>query len=273
MPSERDPLLSSIPRGTYAPSGPGDKRSPCPLINSLANHGYISRDGQNIPASDLNSAMNEIGLSTALGAVFAQPIYNLHQDPKTKQWWKNKGFLQRLWYIIRNPWAILSVFGMRKWEQKNTKGKAVLNLDQLALPGVVEHDISLTRRDYLQKEGNNAPQPDLIEDLLACSSDGKTITIEDLSALRKRRIQKQLDDNPGLHYGSMQHQIACTEIALVLDVFGDGKSIPCDYARAFFQEERLPVKEGWKKRWWWTLGFRELAGTVSKIKALVGLQI
>jgi len=274
MVSETTPLISStLPKGTYAPSGAGDKRSPCPLINSLANHGYIARNGQNIPASDLNAAMNEIGLSAALGAVFARPIYNVHQDPKTAYLRKRAGFFRRLWSIIRNPWAVLSMFAMRRWDQKNSKGKAVLDLDQLALPGVVEHDISLTRRDHLQGEGNNAPQSDLIEDLLACSKDGKTLTMEDLAALRKRRIQRQLDDNPGLHYGSLQHQIACTEIALVLNLLGDGKSVPCDYARAFFQEERLPVKEGWKKRRWWTLGFSELGGTVSKIKALVGLKI
>jgi hypothetical protein len=71
----------------------------------------------------------------------------------------------------------------------------------------------------------------------------------------------------------LQHQIGCAEIALVLDVFGDGKSVPCDYARAFFQEERLPSQEGWRKRWLWTLGFWELAGTVSKVKAAIGLRV
>lgn len=274
MSSERTPLVSApITRGTYAPSGPGDKRSPCPLINCLANHGYIARNGQSIEARELNAAMNEIGLSTALGAVFAQPIYNLHQDSRTVQLRKKMGFFQRVWFLIRNPWAILSKFGMRRWDQKNSAGKCVLNLDQLALPGVVEHDISLTRRDHLQKEGNNAAQADLVQNLLNCSKDGQSLTMEELAALRKRRIQQQLDDNPGLHYGSLQHQIACTEIALILDVFGNGKSIPCDYARALFQDERLPVEEGWKKRWWWSLGFSELASTVSKVKGLVGLKI
>jgi hypothetical protein len=272
MASETTLPVPPPPKGIYAPAGTNDKRSPCPLINSLANHGYIARNGQNIPASELNAAMSEVGLSTALGAVFARPIYNIHQDPKKAHMKKKIGFFGRLWSIIRNPWAILSTFGMRKWDQ-TVAGKPVLDLDQLALPGVVEHDISLTRRDYLQGEGNCAPQPDLIKDLLASSKDGKVLTMEDLAALRKRRIQRQLDDNPGLHYGSLQHQIACTEIALVLNLFGDGKSVPCDYARAFFQEERLPVQEGWKKRRWWTLGFRELMGSVSKVKAAVGLQL
>ncbi|CAG8835038.1 22518_t:CDS:2, partial [Racocetra persica] len=28
--------------------GPDDKRSPCPALNTLANHGYLPRGGENI---------------------------------------------------------------------------------------------------------------------------------------------------------------------------------------------------------------------------------
>ena len=34
---------------TYQPPGPDDSRSPCPALNALANHGYLPRDGKNIP--------------------------------------------------------------------------------------------------------------------------------------------------------------------------------------------------------------------------------
>lgn len=269
MSTEQTPLLSVVlTKGMYAPAGPSDKRSPCPLINCLANHGYISRDGQNIPARELNAAMSEVGLSSLLGAVFSQPIYNVHEDRRPAR----LGFFSRVWYLLRHPWTLLAVFGMRRMNQEKS-GKPVLNLDQLALRGVVEHDVSLTRRDFLQKQGNCTPQPDLIRDLLACSSDGATLKMEDLAALRKRRIQQQLNDNSDLEYGPLQHQIACTEIALVLNCFGDGKSVRCDYAKAFFEEERLPINEGWTKRKWWTLGFRELMGSVAKVKSLVGLEI
>lgn len=270
MQAETTPLLhSALTKGIYAPAGPDDKRSPCPLVNCLANHGYISRDGQNIPARELKAAMSEVGLSSLFGSVLSQPVYNVHGDSRTA----GMGFFSRFWFLLRNPWMILAAFGLRK-ENQEKGGKPVLNLDQLALHGVVEHDVSLSRRDYLQKEGNCVPQPDLIRDILACSKDdGKTLTMEDFAELRKRRIQQQLNDNPGLNYGSMQHQVACGEIALILSCFGDGKSVRCDYVRAFFEEERLPVKEGWKKRSWWTVGFQELMSSVTKIKSLIGLQI
>ena len=261
------------PKGVYAPAQDGDKRSPCPLVNCLANHGYINRNGQNIRANDLNAAMNVIGLSTALGAVFAQPIYNEHIDPKTAYLRKTQSFFARLWYFVRYPWSILAKFGVRRHGQVDQQGVRVLNLDQLAIPGVIEHDISLTRRDHSQISSNIAIQKDLLQDLLDCSADQQHVTMNDLANLRKRRIQKQLDDNPDVKYDHMAHQIACTEIALIMDVFGNGKSIPCSYAHAVFKEERLPVKEGWTKRRWWTLGFYELYKTVEQVKSLVGLKL
>ena len=273
--SEHTPLLSSaiIPRGTYEPATSSDTRGPCPLVNSLANHGYINRDGRNIHAHQLNAAMNEVGLSTALGTVFARCIFNERPDPKTAQSKPRPSLFARLWAFLRNPWIILAVFGMRRPGQVDSRGVPVLNLDQLGQAGIIEHDISLTRRDHQQKEGNMALQPDLVRDLLASSSDGKTLAMEDLGTFRKRRIQRQLDDNPGLKYGRHEHDLACGEIALVLGVFGNGKSIPSSYAKAFFQDQRLPVKEGWRKRWLWTFGILDLKFGTKKVRDVIGLRL
>lgn len=268
MSSERASLLpGNLRKGDHFPATPTDKRSPCPFINSLANHGYISRDGRDIPAHDLNAAMNVVGLSSALGTVFSYAIYNVHQDSQPVR----MSGLSRLWSLIRNPWILLADFGMRRAGQES-KGKPVVDLDQLALHGVVEHDISLTRRDAAQEQGNCVSQPDLIADLLACSKNGE-VTMEAFAELRKRRIQQQLRDNPKLKYGAKDHQIACGEIALILSCFGNGKSVRRDYLEAIFKYERLPCKEGWKKRQWWTVGFREFASGVAKMKVLIGLQV
>ncbi len=275
MPGESTPLLSQAPpRGIYAPSKPSDLRGPCPLVNSLANHGYIARSGRNIQASELQTAVKAVGISTALSAFFARPIFNECQGPHDTKPKKSPTFLALVWAFLRNPWSILSSFGLRDPEQINKAGNQVLNLDQLAIPGIIEHDISLTRRDHSQKQGNCARHQDLVNDLLASSTDGgKTFTMEDLAALRKRRMQRQLDDNPALSYGKLQHTIACTEIALVLNVFGNGGAVPCSHMRALVQEERLPYDEGWKAKWWWTLGFVRLFGAVKQVKAAVGLDI
>lgn len=240
------------------------------MINSLANHGYLPRNGRNVLAHEMKAAMAEAGISKALGTMFVNTVYNVHQtkDEKSKT-----NFLSRLWSTVRDPWTLLAGFGMRTEGQVDTAGRPVLDLDQLALHGAVEHDVSLTRRDFAQKEGNNIRQDDMIAEILASSKDGKIITREELAALRRRRIEKQRDENPNLTYGPLQHEMGCGEIALVLGVFGDGQSVPYKYAESFFREERLPLEEGWKRRWWWTLGLAEIKLNVTRIKRLIGMDI
>jgi hypothetical protein len=70
---------------------------------------------------------------------------------------------------------------MREPGQTDSMGKGCLNLDQLALPGVIEHDISLTRYDHQQGDSISV-QPDLVKALLDSLSDGgKTLTRDDLA--------------------------------------------------------------------------------------------
>lgn len=254
-----------LTKGVYAPSQPTDLRSPCPMVNCLANHGYIARDGRDIHSDELYTAVRGVGLGMDLAALFAYAIFNEHHPrsdhERPKRWW------QRIW---TNPFA---AFGMRRPGQTDSVGRPVLNLDQFALPGVVEHDVSLTRRDHQQPQGNNALQRDLVEELLRSSSDGKSITMEDLAMLRRHRLAVQGKENPGLLYGRMQHLLSCGEISLILDVLGDGNSVPVEYAQAFLLEERLPIQEGWTRRRWWPVGILELQISVLRAWRLIGIKI
>jgi hypothetical protein len=271
MASERSPLFAiHAAIGEYVPAGPDDKRSPCPMINSLANHGYLPRNGRNVLAHEMKAAVAEAGISKALGTIFVNTVYNVHQTKDEKS---RVSLLHRIFTTIRDPWTLLSSFGMRRPDQKDKSGRPVLDLDQLALHGAVEHDISLTRRDYAQKEGNLVRQNDLTDGLLAASVDRKVITREQMSIYRKHRIETQREGNPALTYGPLEHELGCGEIALILGVFGDGKCAPYDYVEAFLREERLPVQEGWKRRRWWTLGLVEVKIIATKVKSLIGMQV
>ncbi|KAK4463429.1 putative peroxidase [Cladorrhinum samala] len=267
--SQPQESTSSLARGEYSKSCKSDLRGPCPMINTLANHGYLPRDGRSLHAGEVYSALNEAGLSPALRAVFSNPIFLEHHGQQKQQ---SMPLLSKTWFFVRNPWAIFfSKFGMRNPGQFDSKGKPVINIDQIAAEGAVEHDISLSRFDRAQGDCLT-PQPELVDDLVASSSDGgQTLTAEDLAALRLRRIEKQKRDNPELLYGPEQHRLSCAEIALILCVFGDGFKVPVEYVKAFFVDERLPIQEGWKKRGWWsTLGFRELGSTARRVADLVG---
>jgi hypothetical protein len=265
------PSIVPLKRGAYTPPSSSDLRGPCPLLNSLANHGYLPRDGRDVGVDDLTTALKEVGLSSVLISMLSNPIFLERQQDIAKQ---SPSFLGRMRYLIRNPWALLfDQFGVRPAGQTNALGRKYINLDQLSVHGEIEHDVSITRRDFAQ--GNNTTiQPDLVKELLAASSDGgSTLTAQDLASLRKRRIEKQREVNSQLTYGSFQHQVACGETTLVLNAFGDGKSVPCDWVHTLFVEERLPVEEGWKKRSWRKFGLLAFVMSVQRFKKLVGVDM
>ncbi|MCJ1378386.1 hypothetical protein MMC17_001484 [Xylographa soralifera] len=254
------PVLS---KGEYQPACSTDLRGPCPVVNALANHGYISRDGRNVSSVDIKTAMIELGLSSTIRTALTYVAYLEHQDnPRT-------GF----WACMRNPFAyLLRRFGLRNPHQQTTSGVASLDLCQLSRHGAVEHDVSLSRRDFNQGD-NTTPQKDLIADLIGSSADGKVITAMDLARLRRRRLEQQKRDNLELQYGAGQHEVACGESAFILTVFGSGfghYEVPVSYVEALFAEERLPVLEGWRRRRWWLLGFAELTWQAQVVKRLVG---
>jgi len=263
----------SLPVGKYVRSPDSASRSPCPVVNALSNHGYIERDGKNIYMSDLTAAMRQVGMSPLLGSIFAVPTYFEYHNPDKAHLQPPVSALKRFWGLLKNPYSYFSYFGCWNPQQYDEKGKKYLNLDNLASHGAIEHDISLSRRDFAQDQGNNKPQKDLIQDMLKCSHDGETLTIKELAGFIKMRIKQQLIDNPELVYGPAQHQVNCGQIALMMGCFGDGQTIPVKYVRAIFEDERLPVKEGWTKRTWWSMGLIEFFRSVNDLVKKINVKI
>ena len=240
------------------------------MLNCLANHGLIPRDGRDVRLRVLRAALRDVGSSYSLYVGFTKIAFLVHQRPEFAAETKKCGVFHQLWHLVCNPWATLfSRFGLRRSGQKDATGEDCIDLDQTAVHGAIEHDVSLSRLDYEQGD-NTSRQCRLIEDLLASSSDGgETLSAEDLAAHRKSRIEQQRKDNPELTYGALEQLLGSGESALILDILGDGYRIRCDYVRAFFQEERLPVEEGWKARRLWKLGLLELIWDTLRIKRLI----
>lgn len=233
------------------------------MINCLANHGFLPRDGRNIHSDELYHAVHSAGLGFVLASGFVSAVFHEYHPKSPHN--KPKSLLSRL---FTNPLAAL---GMRRPGQIDSMGRPVLDLDELARPRVVEHDISLTRRDSQQPQGNCVLQRDLVNSLLDASQDGKIITREDLANYRKKRIAVQKEENPEVQYKVFEHLLSCGEISLILGIIGDGNKVSVDYLRAFLLEERLPLQEGWQPRRWWKLGFVELQIYILKVWRLVGI--
>ncbi|KAH6655793.1 Chloroperoxidase [Truncatella angustata] len=92
----------------WQPSGPFDLRSPCPILNSLANHGYLPHGGRNIDAPTLNAALSA----------------GLDFDPSAFS------------DVVENALST-----------STTGNSSTFNLDDTAVHNVIEHDGSLSRDD------------------------------------------------------------------------------------------------------------------------------
>lgn len=98
-------------QGSYSdwkPAGPNDFRGPCPMMNTLANHGFLPHDGRNITKDNAIHALNTaINFNVSLAAIM----------------WEQA--------IIANPEPNATFF----------------TLDHLNRHNVLEHDASLSRTD------------------------------------------------------------------------------------------------------------------------------
>ncbi|KAF7591870.1 hypothetical protein BBP40_000912 [Aspergillus hancockii] len=225
-------MALTLTKGQYQRGGPNDLRGPCPVVNSLANHGYIARDGRNITASDLKSALGEIGLGFDTATGLVKIAFQDHEDPPPN----------------RPPST--PNFGLRDKGQVNAEGEPVVNLDQFSRPHAIEHDTSVTRQDRALGDFIHL-NADLYHRFLQSAENGTSFSISDIGKFRKKRFEESKRDNPGLDLDKRRHYIACAEVGGVMCVFGKGLryQVPKEYIQALFGDERLPFDEGWKPRW------------------------
>ncbi|KAK7046117.1 hypothetical protein VNI00_007120 [Paramarasmius palmivorus] len=123
----------------------GDVRSVCPALNTMANHGYIPRDGQNLTFSTICSGLKACyGLSTPLAIFLTLGGFLL---------------IGRLPFAL--PFGIESLFSPRNPDgSKLVPG--VINLHLIGLHGGTEHDASLVHDDC--EEGKKYPSIEVRED-------------------------------------------------------------------------------------------------------------
>ncbi|KAI1139076.1 Cloroperoxidase [Hypoxylon sp. FL0543] len=88
--------------------GPNDFRGPCPMLNTLANHGFLPHDGRNITKdTTVNALASALNFNTSLGELMFSVA------------------------LVANPEPNATFF----------------TLDQLNVHNVLEHDASLSRSD------------------------------------------------------------------------------------------------------------------------------
>ncbi|KAG6354344.1 hypothetical protein INS49_004361 [Diaporthe citri] len=100
----------------FQPAAANASRSPCPVLNSLSNHGFLPRDGRNISQDQLNFAFTQaLNIDEAVTVSLAKPTFNI-----------------------------------------STTGVAgTVNLEDMKAHNVIEHDGSLSRADEVTGNANS----------------------------------------------------------------------------------------------------------------------
>jgi len=217
----------------YQPPGAA-KRSPCPGLNTLANYGWLPRDGMNITKPMLIDAIqNGFGTSSIFATLFADAAH-----PK-----------------FANGGPTFSFPDLHRRLEDNPSG--------------VEHRASLSRLDKTKQPDQSKPDKERVEFVLAnCSKDKKKFTYEDLADCRSKLNDLTLKEDPAYTSSPMWSKakiIGFLEANLALNVFKGGNQpdgLPLDYMKSFLLDEKFPA--GWQKLNNW--GVTEFIGSVIKSK-------
>jgi len=205
--------------GQFQPPRKGDARSPCPALNTLANHGILPRSGRGFTWKQLGQAIQE--------------TYNLAPT-----------------ICIQVPWFTAKVlFNGRGYND-------LMTLDDLNAHGGIEHDASYTRADTKWQPDQGVPDPAIIRGLYETAGfdidnlkPTDTFKISDFANyLAYRRAHSKVFN--GQYLMPLNGKVfGCANSGIAYDVFGGNAAD----LKTWFLEERMP--DNWEPRLRTRFGF------------------
>lgn len=178
-------------------------RSPCPALNSLANHGFLPRDGKNVSQEMIRSAiMLVFAIDPLLATVTGQLLERL--PPQfTLADLSTHDFLERDASLVHDD-AFFQ------------KDPILVNLTLAA--------------QLLERATGDGP------------ADERLLTTQILARYRRDRTRESAESNPAFHLLAAQRFQIMFEAASLLVVMGDRASatISARHARSFLVHERIP---------------------------------
>ncbi|PQE15049.1 sterigmatocystin biosynthesis peroxidase stcC protein [Rutstroemia sp. NJR-2017a BVV2] len=220
-------------------------RGPCPMLNSLANHGYLPRNGKDIT---LNITIDALGTALNIDEELSEFLYDEA--------------------ITTNP---------------DYPNATVFSLANLVTHDILEHDASLSRVDYYF--GNPQPFNQAIFDQTRSHWTADIINVTMAANARYARVQTSNKTNPTFGLSELGSEFGYGESAAYIGLLGDktsgtvAKKIveylfdpspsvaePRTYV-LFVENERLPTEVGWH-RVAQTFTFADLNDLMDRIMAL-----
>ncbi|KAG9235469.1 Chloroperoxidase [Amylocarpus encephaloides] len=188
---------------------PDDVRSPCPGLNSLANHDICLRSGKGYTVPILTKCL-------ASG-------FNVGPD-------------------------FALIVGAAGIGSGKTPLGLTFDLDGLDHHNfIIEDDASLSRADASTGD-NHSFNKTIWDTVLNYYTNMSTATIPVAAKAKYNRVTTENKRNPTFSYGPTQFVLSYGETALYLSTMGDPVSgvAPIEYVRSLFEEEKLPYELGWR---------------------------
>ncbi|KAK2032991.1 Cloroperoxidase [Colletotrichum zoysiae] len=204
-----------------------DRRSPCPMVNALANHGYLPRNGLNVSLADLIT-----GFTAAV---------NL--DP-----------------------AATTLVGQKALLTSTTGNNATFNLDDLNTHGIIEHDGSLSRNDIYFGD-NHSFNLTIWESVASQFTNSTISIPTAAKARGARlQAAAAANPEFNLTAEGAQFSFIETALYLSVFGNLDDGNARTDWVRVLFEKERLPFEEGFSRSAS-PIAAAGILGLVSKIAA------
>ncbi|KAI5920365.1 Chloroperoxidase [Camillea tinctor] len=221
--------LSSTRAAAYswAPAGPGDVRAPCPMLNSLANHGILPHDGKDIT---LNQTIDALG--SALNIDSELSIF-LHEQA-----------------ITTNP----------------TPNATTFSLDDLGRHDILEHDGSFSRPDFYFGNVLLFNETIFNETRAYWTGDMVDVQMAANSRLARMRTSRETNPTFTLsELGEAFSAGEAAAYLIVLGDDATAAVAPKARVEYLFENERLPLELGWKRSTT-TISIDLLADVIERIR-------
>ncbi|KIM85662.1 hypothetical protein PILCRDRAFT_340227 [Piloderma croceum F 1598] len=206
----------------YIPPGPDDIRGPCPAMNTLANHGYIPRNGIARPSQIVAGV---------------QEAFNMGNDLAKAQVYGNH---------ILNGNLITDLLSIGRKTSLTGPDPPSFSVGGLNKHNTFEGDASVSRADFYFGD-NHSYNETVFEEFIRASRksvDGR-FDSKVLLDLRYQRFKDSIATNPTFNYLTNRYFAAYQEGVFTYMLFVDGLSkyprrLDMDAARSFFQFGKMP---------------------------------
>ncbi|KAL4918438.1 Peroxidase, family 2-domain-containing protein [Aspergillus aurantiobrunneus] len=200
-------LASANPH--WAPAGPGDFRGPCPMMNTLANHGFLPHDGRNLTRPVVVDA-----LSTALN--FNASLASLMFDMA----------------IVANPEPNATYF----------------TLDHLNRHNVLEHDASLSRADAHDGSNHIFNSTIFAQSRAFWTAPTLTAEMIANSKIARQVVSRAFNPSYTFTQRTEQFSLGEMAAPIIAFGDMESGTVDREFVEYFFLNERLPTELGWSAR-------------------------